>query len=366
MSSHAFSRKVLDWFDHSGRHHLPWQENVTPYHVWVSEIMLQQTQVSTVIPYFSTFVQRYPDVHALASAPIDEVLHLWTGLGYYARARNLHRSAGIVSNSLNGVFPTSGAALCELPGIGRSTAGAILSLGSGIRAPILDGNVKRVLCRYHAIPGWPDKPAVQKQLWEIAEAATPKKNFAAYTQAMMDLGATVCTRSRPACERCPLHQGCKAFSTGTTAEFPHRKPAKAIPVKSTHMLMWTTTEGEVLLEKRPNSGIWGGLWSFPEFEDEAAATEFCRQQSQVSPTEAEPWPVVKHTFSHFHLQITPIRIDIENIPSAVMEPNRWLWYSLNQPSAVGLAAPVKTLLQTLRERGNRHAPCRSLPASERI
>ncbi len=349
MSSQTFSRKVLDWFAHSGRHHLPWQENVSPYRVWVSEIMLQQTQVSTVIPYFSSFMTHFPDVHALASASMDEVLHLWTGLGYYARARNLHRSAGIISAELNGKFPTSVETLCELPGIGRSTAGAILSLGSGIRAPILDGNVKRVLCRYHTIPGWPDKPIVQKQLWEIAEADTPKKDFAAYTQAMMDLGATVCTRSRPACERCPLQSGCKAFNTGTTSEFPHRKPAKALPVKSTHMLMWVTADGDVLLEKRPNSGIWGGLWSFPEFEDRASAIEFCRLQSQAPKMHSEQWGVVKHTFSHFHLQITPICIGIDAIPNAVMEPERWLWYSLNQPSVVGLAAPVKALLQTLRE-----------------
>lgn len=347
MSSQNFSRRVLDWAAHSGRHHLPWQDSVSPYRVWVSEIMLQQTQVSTVIPYFSNFMNHYPDVHALASAPIDAVLHLWTGLGYYARARNLHRSAVVISSEFKGLFPTTVDGLCELPGVGRSTAGAILSLGSGVRAPILDGNVKRVLCRYHLIPGWPDKPAVQTQLWEIAEAATPMRDFTAYTQAMMDLGATVCTRTRPACERCPLQQDCRAYATETTAEYPHRKPSKAVPLKSTHMLMWITARADVLLEKRPDAGIWGGLWSFPEFESEASAFEFCTQHSPVAPMHPERWPVVKHTFSHFQLQITPLCISTHTIPNVVMEPSRWLWYSLNKPSAVGLAAPVKKLLQAL-------------------
>ncbi|OGT74705.1 MAG: A/G-specific adenine glycosylase [Gammaproteobacteria bacterium RIFCSPLOWO2_02_FULL_57_10] len=349
MNSPAFSRAVLDWFAHSGRHHLPWQEQPNPYRVWVSEIMLQQTQVSTVIPYFQKFMQHYPDVHALASAPIDEVLHLWTGLGYYARARNLHRSAGIVSRDLGGEFPRTVEGLCALPGIGRSTAGAILSLGAGIRAPILDGNVKRVLCRYHAIPGWPDQPAVQKKLWVIAEEATPEQDFAAYTQAMMDLGATVCTRSKPACTSCPLQKGCQALAQGATKEFPHRKPAKAIPTRTTHMLMCCTASGSVLLEKRPPSGIWGGLWSFPEFADKQQIEEFCQQWLGMQKLQLESWPLVKHTFSHFHLQITPVHIVTQAQTDGVMEAERWLWYPLDQTVPVGLAAPVKELLRRLQE-----------------
>jgi len=352
MPGNAFANTVLSWFSHSGRHHLPWQQNPTPYRVWVSEIMLQQTQVSTVIPYFQRFMTQFPDVHALAAAPLDEVLHLWTGLGYYARARNLHRSAVIVSTQLQGEFPGNVEALCALPGIGRSTAGAILALGSGVRAAILDGNVKRVLCRYHAIEGWLDLPAVQKSLWGIAEDATPTTDFARFTQAMMDLGATVCTRSKPACLLCPLQTGCQAHAAGRVGELPHRKPRKTLPRRTVCMLMCRTASGHVLLEKRPAAGIWGGLWSFPEFADVAAAQQFCHAQGLGSSTTLESWPAVQHTFSHFHLEITPLLADAAQTPVTVMEAGRWLWYPLGPVSAphttaVGLAAPVKDLLQRL-------------------
>jgi A/G-specific adenine glycosylase len=314
--------------------------------------MLQQTQVNTVIPYFQRFMAHFPDVHALAAAPLDEVLHHWTGLGYYARARNLHRSAVIVSNQLQGAFPGDVAGLCELPGIGRSTAGAILALGSGVRAAILDGNVKRVLCRYHAIEGWPDLPAVQKSLWGIAEDATPTTDFARFTQAMMDLGATVCTRSKPACLLCPLQTGCQAHAAGRVGELPHRKPRKTLPRRTVCMLMCRTASGHVLLEKRPAAGIWGGLWSFPEFADVAAAQQFCHAQGLGSSTTLESWPAVQHTFSHFYLEITPLLADAAQTPVTVMEAGRWLWYPLGPVSAphttaVGLAAPVKDLLQRL-------------------
>lgn len=347
-----FAGTVLRWFAHSGRHHLPWQENPTPYRVWVSEIMLQQTQVSTVIPYFQRFMSRFPDVHALATAPVDEVLHLWTGLGYYARARNLHRSAIILSTEFRGLFPEDVNGLCALPGIGRSTAGAILSLGTQVRAPILDGNVKRVLCRYHAIEGWPDLPAVQKVLWQIAEEATPQTNFAAYTQAMMDLGATVCTRSKPTCLLCPLQSQCESFASNRVSELPHRKPSKTLPRRTVHMLMCLTATGKVLLEKRPASGIWGGLWSFPEFDDHNATEQFCHIQLRGTRPTLSQWPGVKHTFSHFHLNITPVLAELALEPGAVMEAGRWLWYPLHpssasDASAVGLAAPVKELLRRL-------------------
>jgi A/G-specific adenine glycosylase len=352
MPGNAFANTVLSWFSLSGRHHLPWQQNPTPYRVWVSEIMLQQTQVSTVIPYFQRFMTQFPDVRALAAAPLDEVLHLWTGLGYYARARNLHRSAVIVSTQLQGEFPGNVEALCALPGIGRSTAGAILALGSGVRAPILDGNVKRVLCRYHAIEGWPDLPAVQKSLWVIADVSTPADDFAAYTQAMMDLGATVCTRSKPACLLCPLQAGCQAHAAGRVAELPHRKASKTLPRRTLCMLMCRTASGHVLLEKRPATGIWGGLWSFPEFADMAAAQQFCQEQRLAGRSPLEPWTAVKHTFSHFHLEITPLLADGTEPAATVMEAGRWLWYPLGpvsatQSTAVGLAAPVKALLQRL-------------------
>lgn len=348
----SFSRTVLRWFAHSGRHHLPWQESPTPYRVWVSEIMLQQTQVSTVIPYFERFMKHFPDVHALASAPLDEVLHLWTGLGYYARARNLHRSAQMVSAEHDGRFPADVDGLCALPGIGRSTAGAILALGSGIRAPILDGNVKRVLCRYHGIEGWPDSPGVQKTLWQVAEAATPRRDFAAYTQAMMDLGATVCTRSKPACLQCPLLTGCQALAAGRVGELPHRKPSKTLPRRAVCMLMCRNSEDHVLLEQRPSAGIWGGLWSFPEFPDVSAAQQFCDTRWPGAVGVLQAWPDVKHTFSHFHLDISPLQANLGATAHSVMEGGRWLWYPLRQSGtsqvkAIGLAAPVLGLLQRL-------------------
>ena len=348
----AFADTVLHWFADNGRHHLPWQETPTPYRVWVSEIMLQQTQVSTVIPYFERFMARFPDVHALAAAPLDEVLHLWTGLGYYARARNLHRSAQQVSTRHGGVFPVDIDGLCALPGIGRSTAGAILALGSDIRAPILDGNVKRVLCRYHGVEGWPDAPAVQKALWLLAEDATPAQNFAPYTQAMMDLGATVCTRAKPTCLLCPLQAGCQARATDRVSELPHRKPSRTLPRRALCMLMCRNDEGSVLLEKRPATGIWGGLWSFPEFADTAQAQQFCDSHWPGSSAAMHAWPGLKHTFSHFHLDITPLQADLCGHLHSVMEAGRWLWYPLlpsdpSQGAAVGLAAPVRELLNRL-------------------
>lgn len=361
MPKTSFAQQVLKWFAHSGRHHLPWQERPDAYRVWISEIMLQQTQVNTVIPYFLTFMAQYPNVGALAKAPQDEVLHLWTGLGYYARARNLHLCAQIIEDEHAGKFPNSVDGLVALPGIGRSTAGAILSLGMGIRAPILDGNVKRVLCRYHAIEGWPDQPSVQKQLWPIAEAATPKADFAAYTQAMMDLGATLCTRSKPACERCPLQRGCQAFATDRVNELPHRKPKKVLPRRSTYMLMCCNTKGEVLLEQRPAAGIWGGLWSFKEFETLQDLDAHCASAFESAVSAREVWPVVKHTFSHYHLDITPVLIISDSRPLAVMEPKAQLCYPLysmqsNSEHAVGLAAPVKSLLVQLQRRLGHNTP----------
>ena len=351
MTAKSFAQRVLDWHAHSGRHHLPWQRNQTPYRVWVSEIMLQQTQVATVIPYFETFMQRYPSVTALAKAPIDDVLHLWTGLGYYARARNLHRCAQIVDQDFSGHFPNSVEGLTALPGIGRSTAGAILALGSNIRAPILDGNVKRVLCRYHAIEGWPDSPATQKQLWPLAEAATPKTEFAAYTQAIMDIGATLCTRSKPQCASCPLKRGCKALRQDRVTELPHRKAKKALPRRATFMLMYVNPKKEILLVQRPASGIWGGLWSFEELESLAAAQTSAQQRFPIATIET--WPKFKHTFSHYHLDITPVLVRIKDSPNAVVEPSARLWYPLNpneqgSTKNIGLAAPVKALLQKLQ------------------
>jgi A/G-specific adenine glycosylase len=338
------SQAVLTWFDQHGRHDLPWQQNITPYRVWVSEIMLQQTQVTTVIPYFQRFMQHLPDVQSLASAPLDSVLHLWTGLGYYARARNLHKTAVIIAEELSGQFPDTLEKLCELPGIGRSTAGAILSLSMQQRGVILDGNVKRVLCRYYAIDQWSGTSAAQKQLWQLAEAATPDIHNSAYTQAMMDLGATVCTRSRPGCQICPLMQDCLAFKHRLTDRLPVSKPRKTLPVKSVYMLMWRDTDGRVLLQQRQSTGIWGGLWSFPECADDSSlqdwlATRMIEKQ--------QTWPVVRHTFSHYHLDITPVLVDGQPQPD-LADSAGILWYNLDHSDQrIGLAAPVKKLLGQL-------------------
>jgi A/G-specific adenine glycosylase len=343
----TLATQVLDWFDQYGRHDLPWQRDISPYRVWVSEIMLQQTQVKTVIPYFTTFMDRFPTVESLAKAPQDEVLHLWTGLGYYARARNLHKTAIKVATELNGRFPDTVESLCELPGVGRSTAGAIASIAGGQRAAILDGNVKRVLARYHTVAGWPGKTAVHHALWEIAEDHTPHTRFADYTQAMMDLGATVCTRSAPACQRCPLVQDCSGFASGEPTLYPGKKPRKILPVRATTFLMIRSEAGEVLLEKRPQQGIWGGLWCFPEISGVEEADNWCLDNCQARPVSLEQPPGFRHTFSHYHLEISPVLANLGGHPQSVMASDRWLWYNLRQPPQVGLAAPVVNLLATL-------------------
>ncbi len=341
-----FSKRVLQWFEQHGRHDLPWQHHTTPYRVWVSEIMLQQTQVKTVIPYFDRFMEAFPTVENLADADEDQVLHLWTGLGYYARARNLHKAAKYVCEELNGQFPEEVNELCELPGIGRSTAGAIVSISYGKRAAILDGNVKRVLARYRSVEGWPGKTAVHNQLWEIAEQYTPFERSADFTQAMMDLGATLCTRSSPLCDSCPLHSDCSARSNGQQLNFPGKKPRKETPVKSTRFLMLRDIEGNLWLEKRPSSGIWGGLWCFPEASD-LDETRWCIDRTGHPPAQIEPWPIFRHTFSHYHLDIEPLLVQLDFLPEQVMEADRQLWYNVRQPPQIGLAAPVVGLLQQL-------------------
>ena len=342
-----FATRILHWFDRHGRRDLPWQRDITPYRVWVSEIMLQQTQVRTVIPYFKRFTAAFPDVQALASASGDEVLHLWTGLGYYARARNLHRAAEVVVDEMDGRFPDTLEGLQRLPGVGRSTAGAILSIAWGERATILDGNVKRVLARYHRVPGWPGRSAVLAQLWDLAEQYTPHTRCADYSQAIMDLGATVCTRAAPACGVCPLGADCEARAAGDTRAYPGKKPRRELPVKATHFLVARTGRGDIWLEKRPAPGIWGGLWCFPEVADPAAGTERCLDLWGVEPAAVDVWPAFRHTFSHYHLDITPVVADLPTDPGAVMEAGGRLWYNVREAPQIGLAAPVAALLRKL-------------------
>lgn len=348
MSADSFSSALLSWFDQYGRKHLPWQQQRTPYRVWVSEIMLQQTQVNTVIPYYERFIQRFPDVQALAAADADAVLHLWTGLGYYARARNLQKTAQRIVAEYGGVFPDSVDALSELSGIGRSTAGAIRALGAGKHAVILDGNVKRVLCRVHCVEGAPDQPKVQQQLWKLAEQHTPVERCADYTQAIMDLGATLCARTKPACGLCPLNAICEAHLSNRTSEFPNKKATRTVPVKSTYMLIFHNQDAQqVLLEKRPPQGIWGGLWSFPETDDIASFDGALNGQLLSSPDAARQWSPLRHTFSHYHLDITPVVIPLDRAHVSIMENERWHWYDLRSPPELGLAAPVKKLLEKL-------------------
>jgi A/G-specific adenine glycosylase len=348
------SHRLLNWFASHGRKELPWQIDPSPYRVWISEIMLQQTQVATVIPYYQRFMQRFPDVQSLAVAQLDEVLHLWTGLGYYARARNLHRTAIIMREQYHGQFPLDIEALKQLPGIGRSTAGAILALAAGQRHAILDGNVKRVLARMHAIDGWPANTQVQAKLWTLAETHTPSTDVDRYTQAIMDLGATVCTRSRPVCQLCPLADVCIAHAQGRETDYPAPKPRIARPLRNTLLLMLRNPRGDVLLEQRPPAGIWGGLWSFPECTPAQSAQDlrqWCEERLGYSIRDIDYWPVVRHGFSHFDLDIMPVSARVSTAQLAqAMEPRSTVWYNNAIPDARGLAAPVKRLLNRLFDR----------------
>ena len=342
---------LLAWFGQHGRKDLPWQINRTPYRVWVSEIMLQQTQVSTVIPFYERFMAQLPTVEDLAEAAEDDVLHLWTGLGYYARARNLHRCAKQVCASHKGVFPRDLDGLEALPGIGRSTAGAILSLAMDTRAPILDGNVKRVLARYHAVEGWPGQRAVSDTLWSHAEHHTPQQHVADYTQAIMDLGATCCTRSQPACEQCPLKPGCAARAQDRQSDFPGRKPRKQIPLRQRWLAVVTRAPGEVLLEKRPNSGIWGGLWAPPEFESPSSAKAWIANTLSLKAECCRIDAPFHHTFTHFKLEAHPVRAQCAaNHPETIdvkSNVDHLQWFALHPPPSVGLPAPIVRLLARL-------------------
>lgn len=344
----VFSKAVLNWFKEHGRKNLPWQLNPNLYRVWISEIMLQQTQVATVIPYYENFMQSFPEIKKLALADEDNVLHYWTGLGYYARARNLHKTAKLIYQQRQGIFPTTLEELVKLPGIGQSTAGAILALANNQYAVILDGNVKRVLSRYYCVEGWSGQSSTQKRLWELAEKCTPTLNCRSYTQAIMDLGATLCTRSKPSCTLCPLQKNCQAYLSHRTLEFPQKKPRKKLPVKATQMLIIKSKKGEkVLLKKRPPHGIWGGLWSFPEVQVNASISNFLKNYSFTTQDEIISWDTVRHTFSHFHLDIKPQILILDKEPSMLMEKHDWHWYDLKSPTKLGLAAPVKKLLKKL-------------------
>lgn len=336
-------RELLRWFRQHGRRELPWQQQKTPYRVWVSEIMLQQTQVTTVIPYFTRFMARFPTLEALAAAEEDEVLHYWAGLGYYSRARHLLRTAKKIQFDFQGQFPDQLAALQALPGIGRSTAGAILAIAFQRRATILDGNVKRVLSRLFAIKTWPGEKNTLDQLWTLAETLTPKTNVADYTQAMMDLGATICVRGQPLCEKCPLIQKCVAHQLGFEKTLPKARPKKILPIRDVTFLVFRF-EKNVLLEKRPTQGVWGGLWSLPEWSgkiDRRVLKKFCYEKFRLKVQQIEPQTIFRHTFTHFHLNILPVLIDCQNQHQELGQ----CWYNLYASEKLGLPAPVKKIIE---------------------
>lgn len=349
LAPKQFQKLIFSWFDKHGRKHLPWQQNKTPYRVWVSEIMLQQTQVTTVIPYFERFMQKFPDIQSLANASEDEVLHLWTGLGYYTRARNLHRTAKIITQEFKQTFPDEIIELEKLPGIGRSTAGAILSIAFQQPATILDGNVKRVLTRFLGITEWPGEKQVLELLWQTAEYFTPKQRTADYSQAMMDLGATLCTRGKPDCETCPLSLHCIAHKKGLEKTIPRSKPKKTLPIKQATLLLFQKKH-HVLLEKRPPTGIWGGLWVPPQLNDHAttqAIKQHCKKTLGFTIESIRSLEIFRHTFSHFHLEILPVLITAKSTSIKVMDSQQQIWYNLHDSQPVGLPAPVKKILRSL-------------------
>mgnify|MGYP000020492148 FL=1 len=339
----SFADQLLSWFDQHGRNHLPWQKNRTGYRVWVSEIMLQQTQVITVIPYFERFMARFPTLTDLAQADVDTVLSLWTGLGYYSRARNLHASAIAVVEHHQGQMPEQVDQLIALKGIGRSTAGAIVSQAYGQPGVILDGNVKRLLTRLHAIEGWPGQSLIDKQLWLIATELTPSQRNADYTQAIMDIGATICKPKQPLCVACPMQTRCQALANDTVGSIPTPKPKKIIPHKTISVLLLQDQEGQTLLEQRPSKGIWGGLWSLPEFTDlKALHTQLA---FDGLPLNTSPLAPIKHVFSHYKLTIEPHLLVLANRPQKVAEKNQTRWYNSQQLLTIGLATPIKKLIE---------------------
>lgn len=342
-----FAEPMLTWFDRSGRHDLPWQHPRTPYRVWLAEIMLQQTQVQTVIPYYRRFVDALPDIAALAAAEPDRVVALWAGLGYYARARNLHQAAKICVEQHGGDLPTDFDALSALPGIGRSTAGAILAQAHGQRFAILDGNVKRVLCRYHGVAGWTASSAVEKKLWQLAEEHLPETRLADYTQAIMDFGATLCTRHDPSCVLCPLQSDCVALREGRVAELPESKPGKPLPERRTLMLILRDGDGRVLLARRPATGVWSDMWSLPEVADHDEARDFVGRHARADFDDNLPMALIEHTFSHYRLHIAPLLWRDARPRDRIGDNDRFRWQSLTTLDEVGLPSPVRKLLGSL-------------------
>lgn len=354
ITAKQFQHLLLTWFDQHGRKNLPWQKLKTPYRVWISEIMLQQTQVATVIPYFERFMQRFPDLLSLANAQEDEVLYFWSGLGYYSRARNLLRTAKLLIK--RGGFPKTIAELSMLPGIGQSTAGAIMAIAFNQRAAILDGNVKRVLSRLHAIFEPIDEKQTEHKLWAIAEHYVPNKHCGDYVQAMMDLGATICRRNNPQCNICPFASYCLAHAQNIAALLPQKKTRRALPIKQSTFIIFKEKK-RLFLFKRPPNGIWGGLWSFPELPgapETQRIREFCHRHYSLSIKKYENLAGFRHTFTHFHLDIYPILINLQKRWKKMYHENE-VWYDLKAPHSLGLPRPVQAIIQLIASlsQGNR-------------
>lgn len=337
--------KLIDWQKKHGRHNLPWQGTRDPYPIWVSEIMLQQTQVATVIPYFNRFMARFPDIATLAQASEEEVLTHWAGLGYYARGRNLHRAARQVVAQHAGVFPEAICEISALPGIGQSTAAAIAVFAFGTPATILDGNVKRVLTRAFGVAGWPGAKSVEAHLWQLAAHLVPQREVETYTQALMDLGATVCTRTRPQCGGCPLGEVCFALRNAQVDQFPAPRPRKNLPERHAQLLA-IQHGADILLEKRPAPGIWGGLWCLPEIGMQADADNMCLSLTGLVPARIDPLPRFTHTFTHFRLHIQPQAIKLSHFPHQLRQSGA-IWMPVADAVNAAVPKPVKRILQLL-------------------
>ena len=343
--SASFAARIIAWQKAYGRNDLPWQGTRDPYPIWVSEIMLQQTQVATVIPYYLRFLARFPDAAALAAAPLDEVLRLWSGLGYYSRARNLHRAAQAIAGEHGGKFPPRFEAVAALPGVGRSTAAAICVFAFGQRHAILDGNVKRVLARFRGIKGYGGDRKIADSLWGEAQRLLPRRAVEAYTQGLMDLGATVCTRSKPRCPMCPVHGDCVAFRRGWTGKVPAPRPRKRLPHKRTLMLALMRA-GEILLEKRPPSGVWGGMWCLPEAVRKTDIEAYCLKRFGTHVIEIDELPLIAHAFTHFKLDIRPLRLRVSALVPEAAEPGV-MWLSVEEARGAAIPAPVRRILAQL-------------------
>ena len=338
-----FAARLIAWQKVRGRHDLPWQRTRDPYRIWLSEIMLQQTQVAAVIPYFRRFVAEFPDVASLAAAPIERVLALWSGLGYYRRAHLLHRAANAIVAEHGGAFPRDASSIAGLPGVGRSTAAAVAAFAFGARGAILDGNVKRVLARYAGIAGFPGDAKVERTLWRHAESLLPESDIETYTQALMDLGATVCLRSSPRCDACPIARDCIARREGRIDALPAPRPKKTLPQRATTVLL-LERQGEVLLEKRAPTGIWAGLWSLPELAPGADAIAHCQTRFAAEVALEPPLPAIEHGFTHFRLTLHPQPCAVHAWPRGVEEPGL-LWLPLAEAAGAALPAPIKKLLR---------------------